>query len=66
MKPKEIRKKSAKDCLKLLKEKQKRLHDIKFSGASGKEKNTKEASNLRKDIARIKTILKESENNYEE
>ena len=59
MKTKEIRKKSREDCLKLLAEKQKRLHDVRFAGADARTKNTKEATGLRKDIARIKTILKE-------
>ncbi len=67
MKPKAIRKKSEKDCLKLLKEKEERLAEIRFSGANTKSKNTKEAFNLRKDIARIKTILKENkQQNHEE
>ncbi len=61
MKPQEIRKKSKKDCLKLLREKKKRLSEVKFLGASTKSKNTKEARDLRRDIARIKTILKEAE-----
>ncbi len=59
MKVKEIRKKNREECLKLLAEKAKRLHDIRFAGADSKSKNTKEATGLRKDIARIKTILKE-------
>ncbi len=62
MKPKAIRKKTESDCLKLLEEKEKKLAEIKFSGANTKSKNTKEAANLRKDIARIKTILKENKN----
>ncbi len=60
MKTKEIRKKNIQECLKLLAEKKKRLHDVRFGGSSGKTKNTKEAANLRKDIAKIKTILKET------
>ncbi len=58
-----IREKAAEDCLKLLAEKAKRLSDIRFASASSKEKNTKEASGLKKDIARIKTILKEKKEN---
>ena len=60
MKTKEIRKKSKEECLKLIAEKKKRLSDVRFASTSTKAKNTKEAFNLRKDIARIKTILKES------
>jgi len=63
MKPSAIRKKTEKDCLKLLKEKQEKLAEIKFSGPNTKSKNTKEASNLRRDIARIKTILNENKKN---
>ena len=60
MKVKEIRKKSEEDCLKLLAEKKKKLSDVRFTRSSSKSKDTKEAVNLRKDIARIKTILKET------
>ncbi len=60
MKIKEIRKKSKKDILKMLKEKQKRLYDIRFASGGSDSKNVKEAANLRKDIARIKTILNEA------
>ncbi len=63
MKVKEIRKKSKEDCLKLLAEKTKRLSDVRFASASSKAKDTKEAFNLKKDIARIKTILKENKEN---
>ncbi len=60
MKSKEIRKKSESDILKLLKEKEKKLKDIMFSGVDSKSKNTKEMLGLRRDVARIKTILKEN------
>ncbi len=60
MRAKEIRKKSKDECMKILAEKKKRLSDVRFVGASQKMKNTKEAFNLRKDIARINTILKET------
>ncbi len=63
MKPKEIRKKSEEECLKLIAEKKKRINDLSFMGESAKAKNTKEVLNLRKDIARIKTILKERKKN---
>ncbi len=59
MKTKEIRNKSKEECTKLIAEKAKRLSDVRFASASSKVKNTKEAFNLKKDIARIKTILKE-------
>ncbi len=63
MKTKEIRNKSKEECLKLIAEKSKRLSDVRFASASSKVKNTKEAFNLKKDIARIKTILSEKQNN---
>ncbi len=56
---KEVRKKSEEECLKLIAEKSKRLNEVRFASASSKVKNTKEAFNLKKDIARIKTIIKE-------
>ncbi len=59
MKVKEIRNKSREECLKLIAEKRKKLSDVRFASASSKVKNTKEAFNLKKDIARIRTILKE-------
>ncbi len=63
MKAKEIRKKTEEDCLKTLAEKTKKLSEIRFASASSKAKNTKEASGLKKDVARIKTILKEKKEN---
>jgi large subunit ribosomal protein L29 len=60
MKSKDIRKKTKDECLLMLAEKAKRIHDVRFTAATAKPKNTKERHNLRKDIARIKTILKES------
>ncbi len=63
MKTKELRKKGKEEQLKLLAEKKKRLHDVRFSSEGAKAKNTKEAVNLRKDIARIKTIVKENKEN---
>jgi ribosomal protein L29 len=60
MKTKEIRKKNREESFKVLAEKKKRLHDVRFAGGNAKSKNTKEAVNLRKDIAKIKTILNET------
>ncbi len=64
MKTEEIRRKSKEECEKLLQEAQDKLQKFYFSVATGKPKNTKEAANLRKNIARIKTISKEKK--YEE
>ena len=60
MKPEEIRKKSEKDLKKLLKKKKEKLKEVKFNLSSGRVKNTKEAKKIKKDIARILTILNES------
>ncbi len=59
MKSSDIRKKTEEECLKEVEKKRERLREISFSSASSKVKNSKEAANLRKDIARIITILKE-------
>ncbi len=59
MKVKEIRKKKEKELEKLLSDKRKRLQEVRFKLASGKVKDVKEAKNIRQDISRILTILKE-------
>jgi len=60
MKTVELRKKTKKEMEKLLKEHQERLGVLRFSSASGRIKNVKEIGQLRKEIARILTLLKES------
>lgn len=57
MKAKELIKKEKTDLQKVLKEKQERLFSLRFDLASGKTKNIKEIREIKKDIARIKTIL---------
>ncbi len=59
MKASDIRKKTKDECLKDIKNIRKKLREIRFTSASSKVKNTKEGANLRKDVARILTILKE-------
>ncbi len=59
MNPEEIRKNSEKDLKKLLKEKKEKFKEVKFNLSSGRVKNTKEAQKIKKDIARILTILNE-------
>ncbi len=61
MKAKEIRSKTKEQCLKAVNEKSKKLNEIRFSEKIGKLKNVKERSSLRKDIARLKTIMREME-----
>ena len=60
MTPEEIRKNSEKDLKKLLKKKKEKFKEVKFNLYSGRVKNTKEAKKIKKDIARILTILNES------
>lgn len=62
MKVKELLKKDKKELEKMLQEHRKKLSDLRFNFSSNKLKNTKEINNYKKDIARILTIQKESEN----
>lgn len=62
MKVKEIGGKTKKELEEFLREKQESLRRFRFNLASGKMKNTKEARELRKDIARIFTILNPNKN----
>ena len=55
---KELSKKSRDDLEKELSEKSISLRDIRFGIAGSKSKNVKKQKNIKKDIARIKTILK--------
>jgi ribosomal protein L29 len=60
MKVQEIRKKTREELVKILEEKIKKLNEVRFSEKIGRPKNVKERASLRKEIARIKTILNES------
>lgn len=60
MKVKELRQKSKDDLGKILKENREKLRQLRFDLASGKVKNIKEVGILKKEIARILTILKET------
>jgi len=62
MKPKELRKKPNKELRKLMIEFQGKLGKIKFELNNKKIKNCKEIKTLKRDIARIKTLLKEKKN----
>ena len=59
MKIKDLRKKNSTELAKDLKERKQSLHDFKFGISGSKVKNMKEGKNLRREIARIKTLLKE-------
>jgi large subunit ribosomal protein L29 len=59
MKSAEIRQKPKEELLKNVKDYREKLRGLRFDLASGKVKNVKEIRNIKKDIARILTILKE-------
>ena len=58
MKITELRKKSKEELRELLEERKTRLNELKFSLAQKKAKNVKEPAQIKKDIARILTLLK--------
>ena len=55
----ELRTKETKDLSKMLGEKQIELEKIRVNIRVGKEKNLKKASNLRRDISQILTLISE-------
>jgi large subunit ribosomal protein L29 len=58
-KTKDLRQKSNEELNQLLSESQKKLRELRFNLASGKVKNVRSVRALKKDIARILTILNE-------
>jgi len=62
MKVLELRKKDIKELKNSIQELTKKLSDLRFKFSSGKLKNVKEVNNLKKERARILTIIKEKEN----
>lgn len=60
MKAKDIRKKSGADLTKELTELETELREFRFGMSGGRTKNVKRARAIRKDIARIKTVMSES------
>lgn len=59
LKAKDIRKKSDKDLINLLRETQINLTKNTFTLSTNKQKNTNILSGYKKTIARVKTVLKE-------
>jgi large subunit ribosomal protein L29 len=59
MKIKELRQKTEKELTDLLKENQQKLGQLKFDLSAKKLKNVREIRELRKEIAKILTILHE-------
>jgi large subunit ribosomal protein L29 len=62
---KELRQKSIDELKNIVSEKREKLRQLRFDLAAGKVKNVREIRKIRRDIARILTVLKEksSENN---
>lgn len=58
MKVVELKKKTNKELIKLLIKNKERLRFLRFDLASGRVKNVREIRNLKKDIARILTLIK--------
>lgn len=59
MKPTDLRKKTKEDLEKILKENKKKLSKSSFDLSLNKLKNVREIGKIKKEIARILTILKE-------
>jgi ribosomal protein L29 len=62
MKKSSFKGKTDKELLKTLYEKRNELRGVRFGAAGSKTRNTKEAYNLRKDIARIMTEINKPKN----
>ncbi|MBI3398791.1 MAG: 50S ribosomal protein L29 [Deltaproteobacteria bacterium] len=62
MKPSEIREMTLDDLNLKVKELSKELFNIRFQHTSGRLDNPMKISQLRKDMARVKTIIREKEN----
>ena len=62
MKASELRKKDKKELERTILESRKKLSDLRFKFSSGKLKSVKEINNSKKEIARILTIIKETQN----
>ena len=61
MKAADLRKKDKKELQKMATDLRKKLSDLRFKFSSNKLKNTKEISIAKKEIARILTIIKETQ-----
>jgi len=58
MKTKELQQKSKSELQKILSDDREKLRQLRFDLAAGKVKNVREVRKIKKDIARILTILK--------
>lgn len=59
MKITELRQKPKMELQKLVREKREKLRQLRFDLASGKVKNVREIRQIKKDVAKILTILKQ-------
>jgi len=66
MKANELRKKDVKELNKSIVELRKKLSDIRFASSSNQLKNVKEIKNIKKEIARSLTVIKEQAENIDE
>lgn len=66
MRTSKLRQKSKSELQRLLGELRERLRQLRFALFSGKVKNVREIREVKKDIARILTLLKQSELNRNE
>ena len=62
MKTSELRQKSKSELQRLLQNNRERLRQLRFDLAAGKVKNVREIRQVKKDIARILTILNQKSN----
>jgi len=60
MKISEFKQRSAAELQKILQESKEKLRVLRFDLSAGKLKNVSEIKKIRKDVARIKTILNEN------
>jgi ribosomal protein L29 len=65
MKAKELRQKTEKELKDLLQENRHKVGELKFDLASKKLKNVKQITGLKRDIARILTLLNQSKHEKE-
>jgi large subunit ribosomal protein L29 len=59
MKTRELRKRSKEELEKILRDEREKLRQLRFDLSSGKVKNVREIGKLKKEIARILTIIRE-------
>lgn len=60
MKLQELKQKPRQELIKMLPEEREKLRQLKFDLVSGKIKNVRQIREIKKDIARILTILKQA------